>query len=560
MTTTENPAVDAPTSSDLTADIFSAKVRSRAPFIVVVTPEEVRIKPYLFEAVAGVNPPYETRFYDIAQGFTDLSGKLIMGDRGQGNVEEAFAAIKENKSRCVWVMLDMIPWLREPVGLINQRALKNLIEFLPKQGSARAQSIVLVTSNPDIPPELANDAQIIEWPMPDRAEMGRILDEACDPIFNTTKTAEDGFSAKEVADWKKIQAGVRASITGDARDVAIGASIGLTQQEAASCFASSIVTALRIDPVLIALEKKEALARAGLESFDPLPDGLDAVGGLENVKDWWLGQALAYTPEGRKFGLTLPRALLLMGIPGCGKTHIAKAIGTARNCPTVKFDLGGQKGKFVGESEQNLRNSLDRIDAQGEVVVLVDEVEKALAGATGDSGDGGVSADALGYLLSWLQDHTSEAFVIFTANDVSKLPPELMRKGRVDEIFWVDVPNPAERPAVLLTAIRERRRNGTVQFDVDLDAVAEATDQFTGAEIAALVPAAMRIAFVEGQRAVTTNDLLLAAGDVKPLAVMQKDKLDELRLEWAGRTKPASKPDTTPVRVKKGSGSRQLDI
>jgi hypothetical protein len=419
----------------------------------------------------------------------------------------------------------------------------------------------LVTSNPDIPPEIANDAQIIEWPMPDRAEMGRILDDACDPILNTERTKEDGFTPEQIKEWKQIQGGVLKSITGDARAVAIGASIGLTQQEAASCFASSLVMQLRIDPVLIALEKKEALARAGLESFDPLPDGLDAVGGLENVKDWWKGQALAYTPEGRRFGLTLPRALLLMGIPGCGKTHIAKAIGTARNCPTVKFDLGAQKSKFVGESEQNLRNSLDRIDAQGEVVVLVDEVEKALAGSTGESGDGGVSADALGYLLSWLQDHTSEAFVIFTANDVSKLPPELMRKGRVDEIFWVDVPNPAERPAVLATAIRERRRNGTVQFDVDLDAVGEATDQFTGAEIAALVPAAMRIAFIEGQRPVSTDDLLVAAGDVKPLAVMQKDKLDTLREEWAPRTKPASKPDTTPVRVKKGSATRrQLDI
>jgi AAA+ superfamily predicted ATPase len=558
---TETDARTEATSSDLKASTFSAKVRSRAPLIVVVTPEEVRVKPYLFEAAAAVNPPYETRFYDIAQGFTDLSGKLILGDRGQGNIEEAFAAIKENRSRCVWVMLDMIPWLREPVGLINQRALKNLIEFLPKQPSARAQSIVLVTSNPDIPPEIANDAQIIEWPMPDRAEMGRILDEACDPILTTERTKEDGFTAEQIKEWKQIQGGVLKSITGDARAVAIGASIGLTQQEAASCFATSLVMQLRIDPVLIALEKKEALARSGLESFDPLPDGLDAVGGLENVKDWWCSQALAFTPAGREFGLTTPKALLLMGIPGCGKTHIAKAIGTARNCPTVKLDLGGQKSKFVGESEQNLRNSLDRIDAQGEVVVLVDEVEKALAGATGESGDGGVSADALGTLLSWMQDRTSEAFVIFTANDVSKLPPELMRKGRVDEIFWVDVPNPAERPAVLATAIRERRRSGTVQFEVDLDAVAEATDQFTGAEIAALVPAAMRIAFVDGRRPVSTDDLLTVAGEVKPLAVMQKDKLDKLREEWGARTKPASKADTTPTKVRaRGAGSRQLDI
>ena len=554
------PEAADPTTSDLKAVTFQAKVRSRAPVIVVVTPEEVRIKPFLFEAVAAINPPYETRFYSIAAGFTDLSGKLIMGDRGQGDISEAFAAIKENRSRCVWVMLDLLPWLKEPY-LINQRALRDLIEFLPKQDVKRAQTIVIVTANPDIPPEIATDVQVINWPMPDRIEMARILDEACDPIFATERTERDGFTAEQVKDWKKTQASVRASITGEEREVAIGAAIGLSGLEAQSCFASSLVMTepARIDPVLITAEKKEALARSGLESFDPLPDGLDAVGGLENVKEWWLGESLAYTPEGRRFGLTTPRALLLMGIPGCGKTHIARAIGTARNCPTVKFDLGGQKSKFVGESEANLRNSLDRIDAQGEIGVLVDEVEKALAGAAGESGDGGVSADALGYLLQWLQDHTSEAFVIFTANDVSKLPPELMRKGRVDEIFWVDVPNLAERPAVLAAKIRDRQRNGTVRFDVDLDEVAEATDQFTGAEIAGLVPDAMRLAFVDGQRTVSTDDLLRVAKDVKPLAIMQKVKLDALRDEWAGRTKPASKADATPVRVVK-SGSRQLDI
>src|SRR6516165_10073383 len=146
-----------PTSSEIEATTVSAKLRSRAPLIIIVTPEEARVKPYLFEAAAACNPQYETRFYDIAQGFTDIAGKLIMDDRGQGDIAEAFAAIKENRSRCCWVMLDMVPWLREPVGLINQRALRNLIEWLPKQPSAKAQSIIIVTANPDIPPEIAND-------------------------------------------------------------------------------------------------------------------------------------------------------------------------------------------------------------------------------------------------------------------------------------------------------------------------------------------------------------------------------------------------------------------
>jgi ATP-dependent 26S proteasome regulatory subunit len=564
MTTIEKPeATDAPTSSDLEATTLQAKLRSRSPLIIVITPEESRVKPYVFEAAASVK--YETRFYDIAQGFTDLSGKLIMGDRGQGNVEEAFAAIKENKSRCVWVMLDMIPWLKEPVGLINQRALRNLIEYLPKQPGPRAQTIVLITSNPDIPPEIASDATIVNWPMPDRAEMGRILDDACAPILSTDKTTPE-FTATEVKEWKAIQAGVRKSITGVDRSAAIDASIGLTQQEAASCFATSLVMELRIDPVLIAQEKKRVIAaNPALEWIDPPGNFETCVGGNENILAHIRERRLAFSDEAREYRLDTPLGILLVGISGCGKSLIAKCTGAEWGVPVIRVDLGALKSKFVGESEQNLRKALAIIEALGWCVVWLDEVEKALEGATSGSADGGVSADVLGTVLTWMQDRPGQAYVIATANDASKLPPEFMRKGRFDEVFFVDLPDYGkadyypERTGVLKAALRKRGRDAAT-LGIDCQAVAEATEMFTGAEIDALIPDAMFVAFADDKREITTADLVNAAKGVVPLAKTKEDDIEALRKEWAGRAKPASKSDSAPVVRVKSSGTRQLDL
>jgi SpoVK/Ycf46/Vps4 family AAA+-type ATPase len=229
----------------------------------------------------------------------------------------------------------------------------------------------------------------------------------------------------------------------------------------------------------------------------------------------------------------------LVGVPGCGKSLTAKAIATAWGVPLLRLDLNALKSKFVGESEGNLRRALQTIEAIGRCVVWLDEIEKALSGATQGAADGGVSSDALGTVLNWMQERSGEAFVVATANDIEALPPELLRKGRFDEMFFVDCPNAMERESVLKAALSSNGRAAILDM-IHGPTVAEATDGFTGAEIAALVPDALYLAFADGAREITTEDLIEAARSVVPLTKTASEKITRLRAWAASRCRPAT--------------------
>jgi SpoVK/Ycf46/Vps4 family AAA+-type ATPase len=222
----------------------------------------------------------------------------------------------------------------------------------------------------------------------------------------------------------------------------------------------------------------------------------------------------------------------------------------------LRVDLGGLKSKFVGESEGNLRKAFEVIAAIGRCVVWFDEIEKALQGATSGSADGGVSSDALGAILGWMQERQGDAFVVATANDVEGLPPELLRKGRFDELFFVDVPTVSERVSVLNAAISNATKGGTVTFAIKHAEVCAACDGFTGAEIAAIVPDAMFTAFNDGARDVSTDDLVAAAKTVVPLVKTAAEKIERLRKWASGRARPAGKIEVEA----KSKQARALDI
>lgn len=516
---------------EVAADV-AALLRARNPLIWIVTREEARVEALLFEAAASA--AYVPSTWDVAQGICDMSGKVVAN---ANDPSDALADIRRRaeggNERRVLIMRDLPTWLAGPSGATTLRALRNLARFLPGVERNKAQAIIILSPSGEVPPELSNHATVIEWPMPDRAEIAAILDAA-------VRGLPDDMQA--------------SAAPNGTRDAAIDAAVGLTGEEAASCFARSIVQLRKIDPKAIAKEKRRVIARERvLEWFDPLPGGLDAVGGLENLKTWLTARSGAYSAKAREYGLPAPKGAMLAGIPGCGKSLTAKAIATAWGVPLLKVDLGGLKSKFVGESEGNLRKAFKVIEAIGRCVVWFDEIEKALQGSTSGSADGGVSSDALGAILSWMQERQGEAFVIATANDVEGLPPELLRKGRFDEVWWIDLPTETERLEILRAALRAHGREKVT----NLGGVAARCSGFTGSEIAAIVPDALFAGFADGGREITSDDLIDAAKTVVPLSKTAEAKITRLR-DWAkGRARPASATDTAEA---SRSGNRQLDI
>jgi hypothetical protein len=524
-------------SQNVSLDV-AAHLRARDALLWVVTRDEAWVERYLFEAAASAG--YLARTWDISAGMRTIDGKPLdpYNNPGKGDPDGALAYIGERAGeRGVWIMRDLPAWVTAPVGLMTQRGLKNLALELPGKPNDDAQAIIVISPTSEVPAELASHAKVIEWPMPDREEIAGLFDVALETLPDKNLPTAVNYGK---------------------RDEAIDAAVGLSGEEAQSTFAKSLVLKEVIDPAVVAAEKRRAISKGGiLEWFDPLPGGLDAVGGLDNLKGWLAGRACAYTPEARAYGLPAPKGALLVGVPGCGKSLTAKAIATAWGVPLIRLDLGALKSKYVGESEGNLRQALSQIEAIGRCVVWLDEIEKALEGATSGSADGGVSADALGAILSWMQDRQGEAFVIATANNAEKLPPELLRKGRFDEVWWVDLPNYDERSSILNAALKSHGRDNKRTGSVNPSAIAGATELFTGAEIAALVPDAMFTAFNDGAREVTTDDLLRAAKDVVPLAKSAAEKITRLREFWLGRARPAT--STTAEPAAKGK-ARVLDL
>ena len=523
------------TKSQTTANDISALLRARNALIWITTTEEERVEGYLAEAAAAAG--YVCRFWDSGQGVTDLSGLPQDGidgrpEIGGPSVDVTFAEIAKRSrnsdgfsqpERGVWIMRDLPAWISGPGAALTLRPLRNLARSLPGTPRETAQAIIVLTPSSEIPPELTGHAVVIEWPRPDREEVAGILDR----LVKTYSLELNG-----------------------GREAAIDAAVGLSGAEVQAVYSKSLVQKRTIDPVIVSQEKKKVIAKSGvLEWIDSLPGGLSAVGGLEGIKAWIGKRAIAFSPKARAYGLPALKGILLAGISGCGKSFTPKALATEWRCPLVRFDFGALKGKFVGQSEGNLRKALATIDSLGPCIVLVDEIEKALAGATQGAADGGVSADALGTFLSWMNDRTSQAFVVATANDITSIvnnAPELLRKGRFDELFFVDLPNRTERAQVLFATLHGFGRNPN---DLDCGAIADACEGFTGAEIASLVPDALFTSFADGERALRTEDVLDVARALVPLSKTAGKKIEEMR-SWArGRARPASIDYAAPERT-----------
>lgn len=297
------------------------------------------------------------------------------------------------------------------------------------------------------------------------------------------------------------------------------------------------------DKLLILREKEQLIKKSGMLEIVNFSETINDIGGLENLKEWLARKAKVFSnlDKAIKFGVDVPKGIMIIGMPGCGKSLTAKATASLFEIPLVRLDVGRLLGKYVGESEENMRKALKLSEAISPCVLWIDEIEKAFAGVGRDGGGNDVTTRLFGQFLTWMQEKENTVFIVATANDISRMPPEFLRKGRFDELFFVDLPNGEERRKILDIHLKKRKKWNK---GIDSIALIKETDGFNGADLEAVVKDTIEMAFIDGKESITTEDLLKSVRDTKSISRTLKDKIKEIKSTIDKiDIKPASKED-----------------
>lgn len=284
----------------------------------------------------------------------------------------------------------------------------------------------------------------------------------------------------------------------------------------------------RGDKALILKEKEQFIKKSGMLEIVNFSESIEDIGGLENLKDWLYRKAFIFRELDKaiKFGVDVPKGIMIIGMPGCGKSLTAKATASLFEIPLVRLDVGRLLGKYVGESEENMRNALKLSEAISPCVLWIDEIEKAFAGVGGEGGGNDVTTRLFGQFLTWMQEKENTVFIVATANDISRLPPEFLRKGRFDELFFVDLPNGTERRKILEIHLKKRKKWNE---NIDSIALIKETEGYNGADLEAVVKDTIERAFIEGRMTITTADLIRSIKDTKSISCTLKDKIASIQ-------------------------------
>ncbi len=430
---------------------------------------------------------------------------------------QALANMESMTIEAVFILKDFHRHMDDPVVV---RRLRDV----GQKFSANRRTVIITAPELAVPAELTTLVEYFDLPLPDRE---RLRDIVHDTFTRLSKT----YTLKLQLDAAGVDA-IAANLR------------GLTEEEADRAMSQALVTryALCAETVTDVLEaKKQLLRHSGMLEFIEASDSMSAVGGLENLKHWLAQRRGAWEDGARAFGLEPPHGVIILGVQGCGKSLCARAVAGEWKLPLVKFDTSAVYDKYIGETEKRIRKVFQVAEGLAPCVLWIDELEKVFAGSGPDSAsaDAGVSSRLLASFLSWMQDRKSPVFVAATCNNVTVLPPELIRKGRFDELFFVDLPNQAERRQIFSIQLAKRKRNPA---DFDLEAAATAAKGYSGAEIDAAVQGAMYAAY-SGKTPLTTQLLLNALGQTVPLSTTRAEEINELR-QWAQtRAVPASARD-----------------
>ena len=297
------------------------------------------------------------------------------------------------------------------------------------------------------------------------------------------------------------------------------------------------------DKVLILKEKEQFIKKSGMLEIVNFSETINDIGGLENLKDWLQRKAKIFSnlDKAIKFGVDVPKGVMIIGMPGCGKSLTAKATASLFEIPLVRLDVGRLLGKYVGESEENMRKALRLSEAISPCVLWIDEIEKAFAGVGGDHGGNDVTTRLFGQFLTWMQEKENTVFIVATANDISHMPPEFLRKGRFDELFFVDLPNGEERRKILDIHLKKRNKWNS---EIDSIGLIKETDGFNGADLESVVKDTIESAFIDGRKSITTEDMIKTIKETKSISSTLQSKIDEIKNTiTAIDIKPASKED-----------------
>jgi AAA+ superfamily predicted ATPase len=503
-----------PTSPSLAGfvDELDLHVRARYPLLYLVTWEEARLDAILAKLAETHSKVLVT--WSITQGLrTHVErGPAAAQEAGAKDPGEALAAIAKLRDPSLVVLKDFHPFLSDPIVV---RALRELAGQL----KSTYTTVMLVSPVLNVPTELEKDICVLDVPLPTADDLLRLLREI-------VKVVRTGKSAT-------------VELTKESAERLIDASLGLTLSEAENAFAKAIAQdqKLSVDDVsLVLAEKRQVIRKGGLLEYCPADESLANVGGMESLKRWLGRRGNAFGEAARSFGLPAPKGVLLLGVQGCGKSLTAKAIASTWGLPLLRLDMGRIFSGLVGSSEENMRRAVRMAESIAPAVLWVDELEKGLAGVgSSHDGDSGVSARVFGSFLTWLQEKTAPVFVVATANRIEALPPELLRKGRFDEIFFIDLPGDAERQQIFAIQLARHRRDAA---SFDLSELAKLSRSFSGAEIEQAVVSALYSAFDAGTE-LAQQHLVEAIGETLPLAVTMREEIERLR-EWArSRTRPA---------------------
>ena len=491
-------------------------IRARYPILYVVTSEETRVQKMILEVVR----PSGKKVYEwsCSTGINP-AGVSMQSQRVRNSpTRDPLAALDfviDHVEPAVFLFKDFHPFLTR-----NQTATIRKLKEIGLHLKNSHKTLILISPMIEIPVELEKEVTVVSVPLPGKEDLGALLDQIVEEVRNFQE--------------------VRIELDEEGRERLLQAALGLTLNEAENVFAKILVQDQRLsgdDVQQVFSEKQQIVRKSGLLEYYANRETFGQIGGLEALKEWLQKRRLAFSDQARAFGLPPPKGILLLGVQGCGKSLCAKAVSHLWEVPLLRFDIGRMFGSLVGSSEENMRKAIAVAESIAPAILWVDEIDKAFSGTQGSGvSDGGTTARVFGTFLTWLSEKTASVFVVATANDISELPPELLRKGRLDEIFFVDLPGEEERREIFSIHLQKRGRKLEL---FDLEALAAATPGFSGAEIEEAIISGLYDAFYD-QSELNQEYVVRSLLETVPLSRTMEEKIASLRAWADGRARAAS--------------------